>query len=277
MRTPGNANPPQSGLQRVAGDLIAWLTLPLRARRFAGARLLPARRALALGALTGLVLVVAAMLLLDARGVALTSTLPPWLVDTFNELTDFGRSNWIFIPTGAAIVLAAILATSAAGRVTSFVLVSLIVRLEYVFLAVALPGLFVTIVKRLIGRVRPSELGPFAYVPWSWKPAFASMPSGHATTAAAAAVAIGLLWPRMRLPMAIYAAVIFASRVIIHAHFVSDVIAGAFVGGFGAILVRNWFAARGLAFVPGRAGAVHAMPGPSWRHLKAVAHNLLGQ
>jgi membrane-associated phospholipid phosphatase len=103
------------------------------------------------------------------------------------------------------------------------------------------------------------------------------MPSGHATTAAAAAVAISLLWPKARIPMAIYAALIFASRIIVQAHFASDVIAAAFVGGFGAILVRNWFAARGLAFVPAQDGAVRALPGPSWRRVGTVARRLLHQ
>ena len=58
-------------------------------------------------------------------------------------------------------------------------LTSLVVRLEYLFLAIALPGLFVTVVKGLIGRVRPSELGPFTYSPWSWQHEYASLPSGH--------------------------------------------------------------------------------------------------
>ena len=57
----------------------------------------------------------------------------------------------------------------------------------------------------------------------------------------------------------------------------TDEIAAAFVGAFGAILVRNWFAARRLAFVPGTDGAVHALPGPSWRRIKAVARRLVGQ
>ena len=95
--------------------------------------------------------------------------------------------------------------------------------------------------------------------------------------AAAAAIAIGALWPKARLPMWIYAVVIMASRVIIEAHYVSDVIAAAFVGAFGAVLVRNWFAARRLAFVPGTDGAVHALSGPSWRRVIAVARRLLGQ
>ncbi|MEA2927774.1 MAG: hypothetical protein QOG38_202, partial [Hyphomicrobiales bacterium] len=202
---------------------------------------------------------------------------PPPVVDTFNEITDFGRSGWFLAPLAALIVLAAFVATPAAGRIGNLVVASLVVRLEFLFLAIALPGLAVTIVKRLIGRVRPSDLGPFSYMPWSWRPEYASLPSGHGTTAVAAAIAIGALWPRARVPMWAFAVVIALSRVVIQAHFASDVIAAAFVGAFGAILVRNWFAARRLGFAVDQAGAVRALPGPSLRRIKTVARRLLGQ
>jgi membrane-associated phospholipid phosphatase len=146
-------------------------------------------------------------------------------------------------------------------------IVALIVRLEFIFVAIALPGLAVTIVKRLIGRVRPSVTGPFAYVPFSWRPDYASMPSGHATTAFAAAIALGAIWPRARPLLWLYAVVIAASRVIIAAHYPSDVIAGAVVGGFAALLVRNYFAARRLGFAVAPTGTVYALPGPSLRRI----------
>jgi undecaprenyl-diphosphatase len=273
----GRQGVPKTGLRRVLGNLGVWLALPVRPRRIPAARLVPLTARLALGALAGIVLVAIAMLAFDFRAMTFAHTLPLWVVDTFNEITDFGQGGWFFIPIAAFIVLAAILATPAAGRIGNLVIVSLIVRLEFIFLAIALPGLTVTIVKRLIGRVRPSDLGPFAYIPWSWQPAYASMPSGHATTAYAAAVAIGAVWPRARVPMWIFAGVIALSRVVITAHYVSDVIAAAFVGAFGAMLVRNWFAARRLGFVAEPGGAVRALPGPSWRRLKAVARRLIGQ
>src|SRR5437764_2188922 len=166
---------PETGLRRIAANLGIWLALLVRPRRFKESRLLPPYIRLALGALGGAVLVGFAMLVLDAPGVAFAKSLPLWAVETFNEITDFGKSGWFLFPIGGLIVLAAIIATPAAGRLTNLVLTSLIVRLGYVFVAIALPSLFVTIVKRLIGRVRPSELGPYAYVPWSWKPVFARM------------------------------------------------------------------------------------------------------
>jgi membrane-associated phospholipid phosphatase len=273
----GRAGAPETGLRRVIGNLTTWLALPLRPRRVPAIRLLPPTLRLLVGGCAGVLFVALSMIALDERGVAFAAALPLWVVETFNEITDFGQSGWFLFPIGAFIVVAAALATPAAGRGSILVLTSLIVRLEFVFLAIALPGLFVTIVKRLIGRVRPSDLGPFAYMPWSWRPAYASLPSGHATTAVAAAIAIGAIWPKTRVPMWIYAGIIALSRVVIQAHFVSDVIAAGFVGGFGAILVRNWFAARRLAFVPAPDGAIHALPGPAWRRLKTVARRLAGQ
>ena len=129
----------------------------------------------------------------------------------------------------------------------------------------------------MIGRVRPSALGPFAYEPLSWRPEYASLPSGHTTTAFAALVAIGALFPRARAILWVYAACIAVSRVVVSAHFRSDVIAGAAFGAFGAILVRDWFAARRLGFHIGPDGVVRALPGPSQGRLKKVARALFGQ
>ena len=245
-----------------------------RARRVPECRLLPPTAAALLGALAGLALIAFSMIVLDQRAVTYTGTLPLWVVETFNEITDYGRSGWTLIPLGSLIVLAAILCTPAAGRMANLVLTSMIVRLEFLFLAIAVPGLSVTVVKGFIGRMRPSDLGPFTYSPWSWQHKYASLPSGHSAAAFAAAIAVGVALARLRVPIWIFAAMIAVSRVVIQAHFVSDVVAAAFVGGFGAILVRNWFASRRLAFVPAPDGFVRARPGPSWRRLKAVARRL---
>ena len=121
------------------------------------------------------------------------------------------------------------------------------------------------------------ETDGFAYMPFIWRADYASIPSGHGTTAFAAAVAIGALWPRARPVVWIYAVLIAASRVVVTAHFPSDVIASAFFGVIGALLVRNWFAVRRLGFAVTPDGAVRTLPGPSLRRLKAVARRLFAQ
>ena len=67
------------------------------------------------------------------------------------------------------------------------------------------------------------------------------------------------------------------SRVVLTAHYPSDVIAGAVVGTCGALLVRRWFAARRLAFAAGPDGRIRALPGPSLQRIKRVAGRLVGQ
>jgi membrane-associated phospholipid phosphatase len=268
---------PNGRVRRIVANLSAWASALVQPPRCVPARLLPATGQLLLGIVIAGAVVAAVMAWLDAGAILRVKTLPPWLVDTFNEITDFGRSGWFLLPAGVLIVVAAALASPALGRITNLVLVSLVVRVGFVFLAIGVPGLFVSVVKRLIGRVRPSDLGPFAYVPWSWRPDYAGLPSGHATTAFAAAVAIGAVWPRARLAMWIYAGGIALSRVIVEAHYPSDVLAGAVAGVFGAVLVRNWFAARRRGFLARPDGSVRALPGPSLHRVKMVARRLFAQ
>jgi membrane-associated phospholipid phosphatase len=234
---------------------------------------------LVLGGLVAVAVIVASMVLIDARAILAVGSLPLSVIDLFNKLTDYGTSDWFLVPIGLVLAAVAALAGPALTHMSRLVLAAFAVRLGFVFAAIALPGLFVTIVKRLIGRARPfvgGEADPFLYVPFSWRPEYASLPSGHATNVFAALVAVGLVCPRLRPIMLLYALTIGASRVIVLAHHPSDVIAGAIAGSLGALLVRDWFAARRLGFVIDRDGQVKALPGPSRRRLMTVARQLVG-
>jgi membrane-associated phospholipid phosphatase len=238
----------------------------------------PPRSRLVLGAIAAIAVVAAAMVLLDGRLIDEARRLPPWIIRAFNEITDFGKSGWFLFPIGFLLIGIAAVATTELPRFTRLVLAAITVRLGFVFLAIAVPGLFVAILKRIIGRARPL-VGEdnFVYLPFVWRNDYASIPSGHGTTGFAAAVAIGALWPRARPYMWAYAVLIAVSRVVVTAHFPSDVIAAVFFGVIGALLVRNWFAVRRLGFVVTPEGAVRTLPGPSLRRLKDVARKLFAQ
>jgi undecaprenyl-diphosphatase len=213
----------------------------------------------------------------DAWAIGAARTLPEAVHSLFRVITEFGKSGWFLWPIGIVLIALGLAATPASGRIGTAVVAALAVRLTFVFAAIALPGLFTAIIKRLIGRARPFVGGaadPYLYDPFVWKAAYASLPSGHATTAFAAAVAIGAVWPQARLYVWIYALLIAVSRVVVIAHHPSDVLTGAVVGVIGAVMVRNWFAARRLAFAVAGDDRVRAMPGPSWRRLKRVAVRL---
>ncbi len=234
------------------------------------------RRLLVPGAMS-VVVVALSMLFLDQAAYDAVARLPVGVIDTFNEITDFGRSSWLLVPAGGVLIALAFLASPALDHISRAVLAAVAVRAGYVFLGIGVPGLTVSIVKRWIGRVRPSAAGPFAYEWFSWRPDYASLPSGHSTAVFAAVVAIGSLWPRTRPILWAYALLIALSRVIVSAHYSSDVIAGAVCGAFGAVVVREWFAVRRLAFYVGSDGSVRPLPGPSWTRLKKVARTLFAQ
>jgi undecaprenyl-diphosphatase len=215
------------------------------------------------------------MFLIDTAASAWARTLPQWFEDVFERITDLGLGGWFLFPFGFILLCLAAVTSPLLTPLTQGVLAILTVRFGFLFLAIGLPGLFVTIVKRLIGRARPyvgSPDDPFIYRPFAWAPEYASMPSGHATTAASAAIAIGALWPKSRAVMWFYALVIMFSRVVVLAHHPSDVIAGALVGAVGALWLRRAFAARGLLF---SASDLRAFPWPSLPRVKAALREAL--
>jgi membrane-associated phospholipid phosphatase len=234
-------------------------------------------RQIAIAAGIGIAVLLFLMVTIDAAAIRGVGHLPRWIISAFDDITDFGKSGWFLWPLGLLFLALAALPP----MLTSFsqrVLAAIMVRIGFLFTAIAVPSLFDTIVKRLIGRARPlvgGSLEPFLYSPFVWRADYASLPSGHATTAFAALVAFGTLWPRSRTLWLVYALLIAVSRVVVTAHYPSDVLAGALVGIAGAVMVRHYFAQRRLGFAIGPDGTIHQYAGPSLRRIKAVARGLL--
>jgi undecaprenyl-diphosphatase len=232
---------------------------------------------LAVAALVVVVVFVFGMMLIDAPTTAAVERLPHWVHAFFDTITDYGKSGWVLWPLGLLFLALAALPPLVA-RIEQRVLAAIMVRVGFLFTAVAVPGLFDTIIKRLIGRARPlvgGHLDPTLFHPFAWRSEYASLPSGHATTSFALLVAVSSLWPRARTYALVFALAIAVSRVVVTAHYVTDVAAGALVGTVGALMVRRWFAMRRLGFSFGPDGAPHQYPGPSLRRIKAVARALL--
>jgi membrane-associated phospholipid phosphatase len=106
-------------------------------------------------------------------------------------------------------------------------------RTLFLFAAVALSGLTTDLIKPLVGRLRPKllfEADLYGFDPFRIGYEYNSFPSGHATTVFALAAALSFFFPRWRLPLFSLAAVVGLSRIIVGAHYLSDVMAGAYVG-----------------------------------------------
>jgi membrane-associated phospholipid phosphatase len=275
----GDDGPAKLALRRCTANVVAALTMLARPARIHLRNpwpLPPQHLALAAGLFAlifGLVMFVA-----DAAAINGVRHLPRWIVWCFDQITDFGKSGWFLWPLG--VLFLGLAAMPSLPRVPQLVLAAIMVRVGFLFAAIGAPSLFDTIFKRMIGRARPlvgGSLDPYLFSPFKWTAAYASLPSGHATTAFAVLVAFGTLWPRARTVLWIYALLIAASRVMVTAHYPSDVLAGAVVGVVGALLVRRWFALRGLGFSIAPDGVLHQKQGPSLRRIKAVARALLAQ
>lgn len=271
------ADTPLTPLRRCATNLraaLAKVTGPARLYRRPAAQPL---KPLAIKTAIGLAVFLLCMILIDAPVMRAVGRLPRWVIVPFDEITDFGKSGWFLWPLGLLFIALAAL-SARLSRMSQGVLAAVMVRVGFLFLAIGVPGLFVTVVKRIIGRARPGvggHLDPFLFSPFNWTAAYAGLPSGHATTAFSALVALGSLFPRWRTEILIYTALIALSRMVVNAHYPSDVFAGALVGTIGALMVRRYFALRRLAFSVGPDGALHQFPGPSLKRIKAVARELL--
>ena len=130
--------------------------------------------------------------------------------------------------------------------------------------AVGVAALLVTVLKGAFDRVRP-PLADASIDPIGIVPASASFPSGHAATAFAAAVAVGLVHPRLRTPLLALAAVVALSRVYLGVHYVFDVVAGTMLG-----IAIGFLAARAVrAVAPEPTGLV---PSPAVGGTSSAPH-----
>lgn len=216
-------------------------------------------------------------LTLDAPVTKALISWPPLERAFFEFLTEFGKSDWILVPTLLGVVIGFGLprirsltyswhwAMRALGWVSAFI-----------FVGVGLPGLVSAILKRVIGRARPfylEELGvlhfePFSVIDWTMQ----SFPSGHSTTALAfTVVLITLLNGRLRITLVTVGLAIGLSRIVGEHHFLTDVLTGMAWGTIGALMVRDWFATRNLGMRVEQGRVRYRMFAgfkPLWRNLR---------
>ena len=122
-------------------------------------------------------------------------------------------------------------------------------RPGYLFLAVGITGLIENLVKVLVGRARPRLLfdnGFYGFHPFAHDWAMNSFPSGHSQAIWAAMTALAILVPRYNLLWWLVAVLVATSRVATTVHFLSDAVAGSWLGLAGAVLIARALKARGI-------------------------------
>ena len=149
------------------------------------------------------------------------------MVEAFQDL-HWGPANWCFVHLSdwwvkSLLIIAIGLAADLASR-RRFPLAAVLAAISYL-----VATLLANILKAATDRPRPSVADP-AIHPLIAVPGSSSLPSGHAAGAFAAALAVGLVHPRLRWPLLLLAGLIALSRVWLGVHYLTDVIAGSALG-----------------------------------------------
>ena len=175
-------------------------------------------------AVFGLFLVAA--VLFDATLARWASTASPALVRFGTRVSSLGLSGYMLAISGVLVLASWVARRRGVARLFGTDAADLADRAAFFFVAVAGTGILAQVVKHLVGRARPKlfeAFGAFHFAgPTGSRFTLASFPSGHATTAFAAALALGLMVPRARPFLFAAAVAIAASRVLIGAHYPSE-------------------------------------------------------
>jgi len=197
--------------------------------------MLPLRR-LAAFALIGLALSVLSIWLLDYPLAPKAAALLDGREEFWTFVTDMGDSKYM----GVLLLVIWVYALAFEKlRPESPLWPALRAKAVLVLAAVLGTGIFVIILKFIVGRWRPYT-GEIGFSPFTAGSAHASWPSGHTTSAFAFAVAMGLAFPALRWPLLALAALTGFSRMVLEKHYLGDVIMGATIGMIGAVLIYTW-------------------------------------
>ncbi|HAJ27580.1 MAG TPA: phosphatase PAP2 family protein [Syntrophus sp. (in: bacteria)] len=158
-------------------------------------------------------------------------TMDTQIVNVFQVITRLGNAVWYLVPAALLFLL-----FHYTWRKEQWARWSL-----FVFSTVAVSGLTTDLLKWLTGRWRPKahlhdQLYGFDYFGVGYEAT--SFPSGHATTIWTFCLAMTLLFPRYRLLWYVLAIAVSISRVIVGAHYLSDVLAGAYVAVITVLLLK---------------------------------------
>lgn len=154
-------------------------------------------------------------------------------------LTGFGQAVWWLAPSLAVFLAARFIwrnPVPAAGGL-------------FVFMSVTVSGILVDIIKFILGRARPGlwfSKGVYGFSYFKFSAAYQSFPSGHAACAAGACAALSLILPRYRIVWIPTGLLIGFTRVVVTAHYVSDVVAATLFASVAVLAVRHTFSHYGL-------------------------------
>ncbi|MFD0915585.1 phosphatase PAP2 family protein [Pseudahrensia aquimaris] len=179
----------------------------------------------------------------------------PTFAITFWYFTNVGKLLWVML---IGVPLAVYLACNywpVRGFSTIRERFGLYADANFVLFSVGFAGGGASLIKNLIGRARPRHmdaLGPLHFDFARFDSGFASFPSGHSAVFGAMMVALALVMPKYKWVFLAIGALGGVSRVVLGAHYPSDVIGGLAWGAVVTLLIAHYLKRRGLLFAAGQ-------------------------
>jgi membrane-associated phospholipid phosphatase len=166
----------------------------------------------------------------------------------FSSITWLGEGNIWLVISGAVAVIGFLLQRLGKSSTLQHRAKTFLTKGLFVFSSIVFSGLLLNIVKVVIGRLRPSFFltdGTYGFQPFNFDFGSNTFPSGHSQAVWALMTSLSLLYPRITIPFLSFAALIAASRVLVSAHYLSDVLMGSYVGAILTLYLYTRFIKKG--------------------------------
>ena len=171
-------------------------------------------------------------------------------IDVFRIISNVGDATFWLLLASAGIIFCIYIRSTQYLVPYHRQLKVYLLQLTFVTSTWLLSGVIHHVIKIVLGRYRPRYLFSenwYGINPLNFNIAHNSFPSGHTQTIFAITIGLTLLYPRLGIFLVPLAVLVGISRVVLIAHYPSDVLFGAYLGMATAILVkRHYFDKRNI-------------------------------
>ena len=164
-----------------------------------------------------------------------------YLKDFFKQITVLGDSKWYFVSSFLVIIFCYFIKKT--NYYHNYKNIIKVCNNFSIFLSLSLitAGLITQLLKHIVGRPRPNYTlfdGSLEFNFFNLNSEFHSFPSGHTSTIFVVALVASFLLPKLKYFFISLAGVIAFSRIVVGAHFFTDVLGGITVSYLGVKLTK---------------------------------------